>query len=86
MDADVYAAFLVINSKLNRILNILGEEVMPQLDELEAEIGRVAAAADVIIAKLQQLYDQDPARVQAAIDRIKAVADKLETAAPPTGP
>ena len=81
MDRDTYAAFLVLNSKLNRILNILGDEVMPQLDDLEAEIGRIEVAADAIIAKLQQLYEQDPARVQAAIDRIKTVADSLETAA-----
>jgi hypothetical protein len=88
MDRDEYAAFLVLNSKLNKLLNLLGDEVMPELDDLEAQIGRVEQAATAIVAKLQQLIDQgtvDPIRVQAAVDRLKSVADKLETAAPAEG-
>lgn len=89
MDRDEYAAFLVLNNKLNKLLKILGDEVMPELDDLEAQIGRVEQAATAIVAKLQQLIDQgtvDPIRVQAAVDRLKSVADKLETAAPTEPP
>jgi hypothetical protein len=88
MEADTYAAFLVLNNKLNRILNILGDEVMPALDDLEAEVARLEAAADAVVARIEQLIVQgmvDPARVQAAVDRLKAVGGKLETAAIQSG-
>ena len=84
-DKAIYAALLVLNSKLNRILNILGDEVMPELDALEAAVGRVEVAADAIKTKLEQLIAAgtvDPARVQAVVDRLTTVAENLESATP----
>jgi hypothetical protein len=82
----VYAALLILNNKLNRILTLLGDEVMPELEALGEQIGRLESVADQAVAKIQQLIEQgggniDPAQVQALVDRVKAVGDKLEAAA-----
>lgn len=82
MDRILYAALFTMNRKLNKILELLGEEVMPELDQLAEQIGRLESVADQIVAKLQQSgVNVDPAQVQALVDRLKAVGDKLEGAA-----
>ena len=78
VDRTLYAALYVINDKLNRILTLLGDQVMPALDNLTEQVARVEASADAIVAKLE---GADPAALQALADRLKAVADKLDDAA-----
>jgi hypothetical protein len=83
MDRAIYLAFLTLNAKLNRILNLLGDEIMPELDALNEATARLESAADTIIAKLEEIKAAggvDPAAVQAVADRISAVADRLSTA------
>lgn len=84
-DRLMYAALLTLNSKLNRIITMLGGEVMPELDALSEQVGRLESVADQAVAKIQQLIEQgggnvDPAQLQQIADRVKAVADKLEGA------
>jgi hypothetical protein len=84
MDRATYLAFFTLNAKLNRILTLLGDEIMPELDALNEATARLESAADTILAKLEEIKAQggiDPAAVQAATDRITAVADKLSAAA-----
>lgn len=86
MDRATFAAMLVLNSKLNRILTMLGDEVMPELDALGEQITRLEGAAATAIAKIEQLIAQgpgaiDPAVVQGFVDRLKGVSDRLEAAA-----
>ena len=89
MKADVYAAFRVLNDKLNRILKLLGEEVMPGLDELRAEVERNTSADEGartllygLAAKVQELIDAsgdsvDPVELQALVDQLKGSTDTL---------
>jgi hypothetical protein len=84
MDRATYLAFFTLNAKLNRILNLLGDEIMPELDALNEAAARLETAADTILAKLEEIRAQggvDPAAVQAVADRVNAVADKLSAAA-----
>jgi hypothetical protein len=84
MDRATYLAFLTLNAKLNRILTMLGDEIMPELDALNEAADRLEAAALTIITKLEEIKAQggiDPAAVQAATDRVSAVADRLAAAA-----
>ena len=81
MDAALYASLFVINNKLNRILKILGDEVMPELEALTAAVTKVELSFDALAAKVQQLKDQgqtnvDPAVLQGLADRLNAVGDK----------
>ena len=85
MDRATYLAFFTLNAKLNQILRLLGEEVMPEMEALSEQVGRLESVTDQAVAKIQQLIEQgggniDPAQVQALVDRVKAVADKLEAA------
>jgi hypothetical protein len=84
MDRATYLAFFTLNAKLNRILNLLGDEIMPELDALNEAVARLESAADTIIAKLEDIKAQggiDPAAVQAVTDRLTAVSDRLSAAA-----
>jgi phage-related minor tail protein len=84
MDRATFAAFTVLNHKLNRVLTILGDEVMAELDALNDAAARLETAADTIITKLEQIKAQggiDPAAVQAVTDRLQAVSDRLTAAA-----
>lgn len=81
MDRATWLAFFTLNTKLNRILSILGDDVMAALDEVNASLDKLEQSADAIIAKLEQLKASgtvDPAAVQAVIDRINAVGAKLD--------
>ena len=86
MDRATYLAFFTLNRKLNKILALLGDDVMAELDALGEQVGRLESVADQAVAKIQQLIQQgggdiDPSEVQALVDRVKAVGDKLEAAA-----
>jgi hypothetical protein len=84
MDRVLYAALFTMNRKLNKILSLLGEEVMPELDALNEATARLESAADAIIAKLEEIKAQggiDPAAVQAVTDRLTALSDRLAAAA-----
>lgn len=83
MQKDVYAAFQVINSKLNWIIKTLGVDVMAELEALTEQVTRLEQAADTIVSKLQALINQgtiDPAAIEALTNRLKVVGDKLEAA------
>jgi hypothetical protein len=84
MQKDVYAAFQIINSKLNWIIKTIGVDVMAEFDALSEQVTRLESAADLVVTKLQALIDQgtvDPAAVEALTNRLKAIGDKLEAAA-----
>jgi hypothetical protein len=80
----MYLAFKTLNTKLNRVLTLLGDEVMPALDDLNEAVNKLEVSADAIVAKVEQLIVQgtvDPAAAQAVIDRINAVGAKLDAVA-----
>ena len=80
MDRATYGMFFLLNSKLNRILAILGDEIMPELDALTEAVARVETATDAVLAKIEQLKttsNVDPAALQALADRLTAVSDRL---------
>jgi hypothetical protein len=86
MEPDVYAAFRVLNEKLNLILRLMGEEIMPGLDDLRSEVARNTAAdesARILILgladKLQQAIDAgvDPVELQQLVDTLRGSTDGL---------
>lgn len=84
MDVVLYASLLTLNRKLNQIIQLLGGDVMAELDALNEAAARLEFAADTIITKLEQIKAQggiDPAAVQAVTDRLTAVSDRLSAAA-----
>jgi hypothetical protein len=83
MDRDEYAAFVVLNNKLNRILTLLGDEVMPALDELEVEVTRAVAAIEQAKARIDELIANGTVtqeQVSALAARLRAATDSLATA------
>jgi hypothetical protein len=86
MQDDVYFAFQVVNSKLNRILKVLGEEVMPALDELEVEVNRAVAAIERAKTKIDELIANGTVsqeQVSALASRLRSATDSLSTSVPP---
>lgn len=86
MQDDVYFAFQVVNTKLNKILKLLGEEVMPALDELETEVNRAVAAIESAKMKIEELMasgavSQDQVNAMAA--KLRTATDSLATTVPP---
>jgi hypothetical protein len=83
MDRDEYAAFVVLNNKLNRILNLLGDEVMPALDELEVEVTRAVAAIEQAKARIDELIANgtiSQEQVASLAARLRAATDSLTPA------
>lgn len=86
MDRATWAALIVVNNKLNRILNLLGDDIMAALDEVNASLDKLEASADAIVAKVNELVAQgtvDPAAAQAVIDRINGIGAKLDAVTAP---